>query len=46
MEDNEVLIKAGVDLASVAIKNTASLIHEKIKTIKTNKNLKEQNGEL
>lgn len=46
MEDNEVLIKTGADLASVAIKNTASLIHEKIKTIKTNKNLKEQNGEL
>lgn len=46
MEDNEVLIKAGADLASLAIKNTASLIHEKIKTIKTNKNLKEQNGEL
>ncbi len=46
MEDNEVLIKTGADLASVAIKNTASMIHEKIKTIKTNKNLKEQNGEL
>lgn len=46
MEDSEVLIKTGADLASVAIKNTASLIHEKIKTIKTNKNLKAQNSEL
>lgn len=46
MEGNEVLIKTGADLASVAIKNTASLINEKIKTIKTNKNLKAQNSEL
>lgn len=46
MGDNEVLMKAGADLAVVAIKNTASLVHEKIKAAKTNRNLEEQNSEL
>ncbi|MBR3322460.1 hypothetical protein IKG13_00105 [Candidatus Saccharibacteria bacterium] len=46
MSDNDVLMKAGADLAVVAINNTASLVHEKIKSIKTNKDLKEQNSEL
>lgn len=46
MEGNEVLVKAGADLASVAIKNTASFVRERIKTIKTNKDLKTQNVEL
>lgn len=46
MENSEILIKAGADLAAVGIKNTASIIHDRIKTAKSNKKLEEQNSEL
>lgn len=46
MENNEILTKAGIDLAAIAVKNTAALVHDRIKTAKTKKDLKEQNNEL
>lgn len=46
MESSEILIKAGADLVSVGIRNTASIIHDRIKSAKTNKSLEAQNNEL
>lgn len=47
MEDpNNGIAKASLELAAVGIRNTASIIHDRIKTAKTNKNLTEQNSEL
>ena len=46
MDNNEILIKAGTDLAAATVKNTASFVYDKIKAIKTKKDLQEQNNEL
>lgn len=46
MDNNEILVKAEADLAIATVRNTASFIYDKIKAIKTKKDLQEQNNEL
>ena len=46
MNSNETIIETGAELVAVMAKNTASIVFDKIKKAKSNKNLKEQNAEL
>lgn len=46
MDNNDIIATIAADLATVAAKNTASIVFDRIKKAKSNKGLKEQNAEL
>lgn len=46
MDIDENMVQAGTELTAVALRNTASIIFDRVRKIKSNKDLKEQNTEL